>query len=81
MSATVRIKPATYSKLKDLCHETGDAIPAVLDKAIEAYRRQRFLDEAATAYHALKKNSKLWKEELAERKAWDATSKDGLKKE
>lgn len=81
MSATVRINPTTYSKLKDLCQQTGDAIPAVLDKAIESYRRQRFLDEAAQAYHTLKKNPKAWKEELAERKAWDATSKDGLKKE
>ena len=34
MSATVRINPDTHAKLKELCHQTGETVPVVLDKAI-----------------------------------------------
>jgi hypothetical protein len=52
---------------------------AVLEKAIERYRRQKFLEEANASYAALKANRKKWKEEIAERKLWDRTNADGLK--
>ena len=50
----------------------------VLEKAIETYRRQKFLEEANASYAALKANPKKWKEETAERELWDSTSADGL---
>ncbi len=40
---------------------------AILETAIEEYRRQRFLHEANAAYAALRNDPKQWKEELAER--------------
>ena len=49
-------------------------------QTIEALRRQRLLDEAATAYGKLRRDNKAWSEELAERKAWDKTLKDGLER-
>ena len=51
---------------------------AVLEKAIERYRRQRFLEEANASYAALKANPTKWKEEIAERELWDRTNADGL---
>ncbi len=51
---------------------------SILDRAIEAYRRERFLREANADFAALKKNRKAWREELAERKLWERTLSDGL---
>ncbi len=51
---------------------------AVLEKAIEHYRRQRFLDATNAAFAALRNDPERWREELEEREAWDATLADGL---
>jgi predicted transcriptional regulator len=81
MSATVRINPESHRKLKTLAKELGASMPSVLEQAIEALRRQRFLDQASTAYGEFRKDKKAWSEEQAERKAWDKTLNDGLTKE
>jgi hypothetical protein len=44
---------------------------AVLDKALERYRRERFLRAANADFEALRKHPKAWKEELRERKLWE----------
>jgi hypothetical protein len=49
----------------------------VLDKAIDLYRRQRFLEGLNADFAALRKQEAMWKEELAERESWDATVADG----
>jgi len=51
---------------------------AVLERAIERYRRQKFLEETNASFAALKANRKRWKEETAERALWDRTNADGL---
>jgi len=79
MSATVRINPDTHAKLKTLCDETGESIPTVLDKAIEDYRRKKFLNELAMDFARLKSDPKAWADVLEERAEWDATLVDGLK--
>ena len=61
-----------------MAEQSGESMPKVLDNAIEAYRRQKFLEQANAAYRALKSNAKSWKEERAEREAWNATLADGL---
>ena len=81
MSATVRINPESHRKLKTLAEDLGASMPAVLEQAIEALRRQRFLDQASQAYGELRRDKKAWAAEQAERKAWDKTLKDGLDKE
>lgn len=50
----------------------------VLDRAIEEYRRKRFLKAANNAYAALRSNEQAWQEEQAERNAWDATLSDDI---
>lgn len=51
---------------------------AVLDQALSEFQRKCFWEQTNAAYAALRKNPKAWKEELAERAAWNATLLDGL---
>ena len=50
----------------------------VPERAVECYRRQRFVEEANAAYAALRADSQAWLQERQEREAWDATLADGL---
>ena len=78
-STTVRIKRETKQLLEEIANQTGQKTQQILDKAIEAYRRRVFLERANQAYATLRQDAEKWAEELAERKAWDATSSDDLK--
>jgi hypothetical protein len=51
---------------------------AILDRALEYYRRERFLREANADYEALKQNPKAWKKVLEERETWEGTLADGI---
>lgn len=77
-SVLVRINTPTRETLRELAAQTGESMQATLDKAIEAYRRQRFLEEANMAFQALRENPEAWKAEQEERDAWDSTLADGL---
>ena len=81
MSATVRINPESHRKLKNLAEELGESMPVVLEQAIEALRRARFLEQASKAYGELRSDKEAWAAELAERKILDKSLKDGLEKE
>jgi hypothetical protein len=81
MSETVRIRPETHAKLRALSERTGEAMPDLLDKAVEIYRRRQFLAECNRAFRSLKDDPAAWAEELKERQAWDSTLSDGLEDE
>jgi len=49
----------------------------VLDRAIETYRRNRFLDAVNETYAALQSDNRTWASELEERKEWRRTITDG----
>jgi len=51
---------------------------SVLERAIEAYRRQQFLEQANDAYATLRNDSEAWREEQEERASWEATIGDGI---
>lgn len=78
---STRISEPTREVLRKLAEESGESMQAILDKAIEVYRRQRFLEESNRAFEALRANPEMWKTEQAEREAWDITLADGLEKE
>jgi hypothetical protein len=61
-----------------MAKQQGKPMQAVLDEAVEHYRRDKFLDEVNTAYSTLRSDPKGWKAELAERALWDKTLADGL---
>ncbi|MBM4329634.1 MAG: toxin-antitoxin system protein [Deltaproteobacteria bacterium] len=76
-TGTVRINQKSHNILRKIASTEGKPMQAILEAAIEEYRRQRFLHEANAAYAALRNDPKEWKEELAERKEWDSTLIDG----
>lgn len=51
---------------------------AILDQAVERYRRERFLDEANAAFERLQKDQEAWQSELDERQAWNVALQDDL---
>jgi hypothetical protein len=75
---TVKINPQTYATLKETVAETGEPMIDVLAKAVEAYRRQTFLEGLNSDFANLRKDHRAWSDEQAERKEWDATLADDL---
>lgn len=78
---TTRISEPARETLRKLAEESGESMQALLEKAVEAYRRQRFLEETNRALEALRASPQAWKTEQAERKAWDSSLADGLQEE
>lgn len=76
LGKAVRIRKEAQDILRELANKEGKSMQTILDLAIEGYRRQRILQEANSAYAALRSNPKAWKAELAERREWDATMAD-----
>ncbi|MBI3978559.1 MAG: ribbon-helix-helix protein, CopG family [Chloroflexi bacterium] len=75
---TVRITEETRAALWELARQTGQPMQELLARAVEAYRRQRILEQTNAAYAALRANPAAWQEEHQERAAWNATLADGL---
>ena len=77
-SATVRISLTARDHLRDLATHTGKPMQAVVEEAIDLYRRHCFLEGVNAAYAALRKDPEAWSEITKERAMWDATLADGL---
>lgn len=76
-STTIRISESTRKILGELAQQEGESLQAVIDRAIENYRRQRFLEGLHNDFAALRNDAEGWKVEEEERAAWDATLADG----
>jgi hypothetical protein len=75
---TTRISASAHGILRELSRAEGKPMLALLDEAVEALRRQRFLEQVNAAYATLRADAREWKAIEAERRAWDATLGDGL---
>ena len=64
--------------LRALASENDESMTEILDKAIEAYRRQQFLAGLNSDFAALRSKPAAWEEEQTERRKWDVTLSDGL---
>ena len=73
-----RISPRAHALLRKLASEEHSSMQAVLDKAIEHYRRETFIRAANSEFAALKRDKKAWKQEIEERKLWEQTLHDGM---
>lgn len=76
--ATVRVSYVAWKALREIADLTGKPMQAVLDKAIEEYRRKYFLEEANRAFATLRNDPEAWQSELEERSLWDGVLRDGL---
>ena len=77
----VRISPRAHALLRQLAEEEQQSMQSVLDRALEGYRREKFLRAANADFEALRNDPGAWKEELRERDLWEQTLADGLAKE
>ena len=75
---TVRITDSTREALRELARLEGKTMQALLEEAVEALRRKRFLEEVNVAYASLRGDEKAWAAVEKERKEWDGTLLDGL---
>lgn len=80
-STTIRVSQKTHRDLQELADESGESLTSIVDKAIEAYRRQRMLEETNAFYAELRQDPKRWAEEMEERRLWEATLMDGLEED
>ncbi len=80
-STMMRVSETARQSLGDLAAKMDKPMRAVLDEAVEEYRRQRFLQEANETYAALQNDPEAWKAELEEREEWDVTLADGLEED
>ena len=75
---TIRISDSAHGTLRELSRTEGKPMLALLDEAVEALRRQRFLEQVNAAYATLRADPRSWAALEAERRSWDATLADGL---
>ena len=77
MASTVRISEPSHQALRDLAEREQVSLQTVLERAIENYRRSRFLDALNARYEALRSDPQKWTAELNERNEWSGTAIDG----
>ena len=78
----VRVTEETKSALKQLSAESGEPMPMILAKAVEAYQRALFLQKAAESVERLHADPVAWADYLEERRQWEeGTDRDGLEDE
>jgi hypothetical protein len=75
--AMVRISLQTHQALREIAKAEDRSMQAVLEVAVEEYRRRRLLEEANAAYAVLRNDPEVWEEIQTERAEWGALS-DGL---
>lgn len=75
---TIRISDSARDTLRGLARAEGKSMLALVDEAVEALRRQRFLEQVNAAYAVLRQDRAAWSDIEAERGAWDAALTDGL---
>ncbi len=77
-TTTIRVSEKTRTIVHDLAVSAGVPMTAIVERAVELYRRQQILEQANAAYAALRADPEAWAEVQAERALWDATLADGL---
>lgn len=78
MTTTIRISTSSHEILKEESATSGRSMQAVLEDAIEHYRRQRFVQEVNAAYSRVREDALAWGEIVEERNAWEGSVGDGL---
>lgn len=76
--AMVRISERTRQTLREIAQSLEEPMQAVLEKAVEEYRRRHFLERVNRAYERLREDPAAWSEMNSERAAWDGTVEEGL---
>ena len=78
---SVRIRFESCQKLQQFAKELNISTAEMLDKVVNAYERQIYLERLNADFAALRADLVAWREELEERRIWDATLADDLDEE
>lgn len=81
MSTNIEISEKSLDVIRHISEQKGLNISAVLDEAVEAYRREVLLDETNAAFQALKNDPEAWREEVEERRLWENAIGDDVEEE
>ena len=77
-TTTVRVSEKSRDMLRALSQQTGESIGAIIDEAVEQYRRRRILEQTAEDYKALREDPVAWADWQEEIRRLDGTLMDGL---
>jgi predicted transcriptional regulator len=77
-TGTVRISDSTRKALRDLADREQLPMQTILDRAIESYRRRRFLDALNQTFAELSEDRSTLKDEQDERDDWDNATADDI---
>jgi hypothetical protein len=78
MTTTIRVSQHTRALVHDLAQTDGVTMQEMIERAIEAYRRQRLLRETNAAYAVVRADAAAEAGLERERAEWDVTLADGL---
>lgn len=70
---TTRISLNAHNLLAELAEKRGESMQIIIEAALEAYRRQLFLEDNNRAFASLRENHEAWQDEKEERSLWDNT--------
>jgi hypothetical protein len=79
--ATARILDTDHALLKELAAQTGMPHQEIIHEALAAFHRGLILDGINAAFALLRRDEGAWREEQAERTAWDGATADGVTSE
>jgi predicted transcriptional regulator len=77
-STTIRVRKDIYNTIKSLAVQQNGKIQDVIEQAVNEYKKKKFFEELNAGYTRLRADPQAWAEEKSERKAWEATLRDGL---
>ena len=80
MAIQVRVNEATHITIRSLAKEFGESMQSIVDKAVERYKRELFLESLNQDFKRLQENEVDWAAELEERRLWENTLLDGVEK-
>ena len=74
----VEISEKSLEVVRHISQREGLGVSDVLDRAVEVYRRELFLEETSSSFQALKEDPDAWREEGEERALWENSLSDGV---
>jgi hypothetical protein len=77
-SQAIRVSKNTHKLLRELAAQSKTSIGAIVDRAVEEFRRKQFWEEYTEGYARLAGQTEEWQEYQEEMRAWEATLADGL---
>jgi predicted DNA-binding ribbon-helix-helix protein len=80
-TAMMRVRKDIHDTLRSIAEKEDVSMQDVLARALESYRRQRFLEDTNRAFAALRTDSTNWASVEQERELLAGTLMDGLSQE